>query len=232
MQRYFALKKDNNKFILNESDYHHIKNVMRMKDDDLIEVVFDKNLYLCKIKNNEVFKVEKIDVDVKNNINVNLIIPMLQEQKMDLILQKSTELGVSKITIISTDRTIVKLNEDKKEKKLKRWISICKEASEQSKRLDIPMISFKSKSDLKDISGLKLVCSTNEFNNSFRFFLQKHNICDTINVVIGPEGGLTDSEEEYFESIGFKKVTLGSRILRVETVPLFILSAINYEFME
>lgn len=233
MQRYFAKNKNNNKFILDTNDYHHIKNVMRMKDDDLIEVVYDNNLYLCKLNNYEVFIENKIEAEIKNNIKVNLIVPVLQEQKMDLILQKSTELGVDMITPVITERSIVKLDEKSKIKKINRWNIICKEASEQSKRLDIPKINNIDKlNNIKKQNGLNIICSTKELNNNIRFFLQKHKTCDKINIVIGPEGGLTDEEEKYLNEIGFVSVTLGSRILRVETVPLFLLSVIDYEFME
>lgn len=233
MQRYFAKSKKLDKFILDMNDYHHIKNVMRMKDDDLVEVVFESTLYLCKIKNNEVNIVKRLDVENNKKIKVNLIIPVLQEQKMDLILQKSTELNVDIITPIITDRSIVKLDDKTKLKKITRWNRICKEASEQTKRVDIPIIENIIKlKDLKTHEGLNIICSTKELNNNIRFILQKHKTCDRINVVIGPEGGFTSSEEEYLNSIGFIGVTLGKNILRVETVPIFLLSVIDYEFME
>ena len=56
--------------------------------------------------------------------------------------------------------------------------------------------------------------------------------CDKINLVVGPEGGLTEKEEEKLNKMGYESITLGNRILRVETVPLMLLSIINYEFME
>ncbi|MBQ9181423.1 MAG: 16S rRNA (uracil(1498)-N(3))-methyltransferase [Bacilli bacterium] len=233
MQRYFAKSKNKDKFILNESDYHHIKNVMRMKDNDLLEVVLDNKLYECHLDNYEVILDKEIVLDVKNNKQITLILPLLQEQKMDLVLQKSTELGVNKIIPIITSRTKVKLDKDKEIKKIKRWASICKEASEQSKRIDIPVIeSVKKLKELSNLDGLKLICSTTEASNNIRNSLQKHKKCDIINVVIGPEGGFEKSEEDYLVNIGFEKVTLGNRILRVETAALFLLSVIEYEFME
>lgn len=233
MQRYFAKSKNKDKFILNESDYHHIKNVMRMKDNDLLEVVLDNKLYECHLDNYEVVLDKEIVLDVKNNKQITLILPLLQEQKIDLVLQKSTELGVNKIIPIITSRTKVKLDKDKEIKKIKRWTSICKEASEQSKRIDIPVIeSVKKLKELSNLDGLKLICSTTEASNNIRNSLQKHKKCDIINVVIGPEGGFEKSEEDYLVNIGFEKVTLGNRILRVETAALFLLSVIEYEFME
>ena len=62
--------------------------------------------------------------------------------------------------------------------------------------------------------------------------LTKNRNCDTINIVIGPEGGLSNEEEDYLNNIGYDSVTLGKRIMRVESVPLFLLSIINYEYME
>ena len=234
MQRYFALKKEDNYFILNESDYYHISTVMRMKNNEKVEVVLDNTLYICEIiydsciKIKEVEKVKKIDKD----INVTLILPLLKEQKQDLIIQKSTELGVKKLIFLNTERTIVKIEEKKKLDKLNRWYKIAKEASEQSKRLDIPVIEIKENfKDLNDIKGINLVCDT-KIKNSIKSTLKKIDKYDTINIVIGPEGGLSDNEVEYLNKIGFKSVSLGNRILRVETVPLYILSIINYEVME
>ena len=117
MQRYFAINKEQDKIILEPSDIHHITNVMRMNDGDEIEVVFDSKLYLCCIVN------VKFDIQIsvkkelkfeEKNLEIVLIIPILKEQKMDYILQKSTELGVTKIVPITTERTLVKLDEEKR----------------------------------------------------------------------------------------------------------------------
>lgn len=237
MQRYFAKEKQNNTFILTDSDLRHIRLVMRMKDKDEIEVVYDNKVYLCCI--------ESVKFDVKilikkcfknscpNILNITLVIPILKEQKMDYIFQKATELGVSKIIPVITERTIVKLDETKGNKKLERWNKICKEASEQSKRSNIPIIesptTFKS---LECIDGEKLVCSTIIQDYTLKKMFQTNQFYDKIVIVIGPEGGLSLKEENYLNSIGFKSVSLGKRIMRVETVPLFLLSVLNYINME
>ena len=235
MQRYFALDKKDNTFILNDSDYYHIRTVMRMKDNEDIEVVYNNSLYICNLSINEDIKVnikEKVK-EIDKDINITLILPLLKEQKQDLIIQKSTELGVKKLVFLNTERTIVKIEEKKKLDKLNRWYKIAKEASEQSKRLDIPVIELKdSFKDLENIKGINLVCDTKEVNFNFKKALKTLDKYGTINIVIGPEGGLSDKEIEYLNKIGFKSVSLGNRILRVETVPLYILSIINYEVME
>ena len=142
MQRYFGISKIDNRLILEESDYHHIKNVMRNSDGDLIEVVVDKKLYLGCIENvkSDISVSIKKELEINNDFipKVNLIVPLLKENKMDLILQKSCEMGVSKVTIVPLKRCIVKVNEKKMKSKIDRWMRILKEASEQSFRDYIP----------------------------------------------------------------------------------------------
>ena len=237
MQRYFSHELKDNIFKLNNDDLYHITRVMRMKENDLIEVVYEKEVYLCSLefRGNDVnIKVkEKIEELSEDNHEIVLIIPLLKEAKMDLILQKATELGVSKIIPVIMERSIVKIDSDRELKKIERWTKICKEASEQSMRVTIPVITeVKKLSDLKEIEGVKLVCSTKEKMNTIKIFLQTNKSYDKINIVIGPEGGITLKEEEYLNSIGFESVSLGKRIMRVETVPMFILSVLNYEIME
>lgn len=237
MQRYFSNKLIDNKFELKTDDIYHITRVMRMKTGDKIEVVYKEEVYSCCIDfvNKElVVNMIKKEPQVEKNICEKvLILPLLKEAKMDLILQKSAELGVDKIIPVVMERSIIKLDRDKELKKIERWTKICKEASEQSMRVNIPVITeVKKLSDLSQETGLKLVCSTKEKNNTIKMFLQSKGSYDKINIVIGPEGGLSIKEEEYLNSIGYHSITLGNQIMRVETVPMFILSVINYENME
>lgn len=237
MQRYFSKQKINDELILNNDDIYHIKTVMRMKDETEIIVVYDKKAYLCCIENVK----ENIKIKIKNELdsvdyktpNITLIVPLLKEQKMDLILQKSTELGVTEIIPIITNRSIIRLKMSDYSKKIERWQRIVKEASEQSHRIDIPIISnIKKIEELHNMEGFNYICSTTEKKKNLKLVMKNVKNCDRINVVIGPEGGLTDVEEEKLNMMGFESITLGNRILRVETVPMFILSCINYEFME
>ena len=237
MQRYFAKEKINDNFILGSDDLYHIRTVMRMRDNDKIYVVYDKTTYICcleNVKENIEIKIlEMVKDDVSFNLEITLFLPLLKEQKMDLVLQKATELGISRIVPMTTSRSIIKLNDGKENKKLDRWRRICKEASEQAHRTTIPEVT-----DIVDINkldvccGINIVCSTQEKEKNIKYVLQNHRDCDKINVVIGPEGGLSIKEEEYLKSVGYIPVTLGNNIMRVETVPIFILSTINYEFME
>ena len=236
MQRYFAKDKKDNQFILEESDYHHIKNVMRMQDQEEIEVVYQNELYISTVlinPNIQIVEKQKLKVELSNHPQIELYIPLLKEQKMDFILQKATELGVDKIIPLETERSLIKLDKNKYLKKKVRWEKICKEASEQSKRTTLPIIGNITKIDeLNQVKSVKLVCSTKEKTKNFKNIVKTNKDCDKISVVIGPEGGLSEKEEAKLLKNGFTPVTLGKRIMRVETVPLFILSAINYEYME
>lgn len=236
MQRYFAKEIIDNNIILSDDDIHHIKNVMRMNVNDKIEVVNDGKVYLCAIDNLKEFKLsieEVITSEKENTPYIRLIIPNLKEQKMDLILQKSTEIGVDELVVVPFNRSMVKLEERKEKVKLERWKKICKEASEQSFRVSMPLISIEKNFEFaKNLDGIRLICSTNEKSNTIKNTLKKTTVYDKITIVIGPEGGITPFEEDYLENIGFNKVTLGSQILRVETVPIFVASIIKYEYME
>ncbi len=236
MQRYFAQSIKNDLVFLSEDDLYHIKTVMRMKNNNQIEVVFNEQLFLCNIidiKNNIIKTIKQVSYINDKRIKTRLIIPLLQEQKMRLIIEKATELGVDEIVPFVATRSKIKLDDEKFGKKLERWMKISKSASEQSKRIDIPHISnLKHIEELKNIDGERIVCSTSENVENIKNCLKNNSTYDKINIVIGPEGGLTNEEENKLVDLGFKRVSLGKNILRVETVPIVVLSIINYEFME
>jgi len=232
MQRYFA-KDYKDKLILEDSDIHHIKNVMRMKIGESIEVVYDNTLYICKIDslNPIELKIESVnDKENKINLDITIAVALVKEQKMDLILQKLTELGVNTIIPISMERSIVKLDEAKFNKKKVRWESICKEASEQSKRTNIPVIE--NVMSIKELSKIeadyRLVASTKEKSKMLNSYLQNINNCAKIILVVGPEGGISDREESILNDNGFESVSFGDLIFRVETAAIYAASIFNF----
>ena len=230
MQRYFIKNKD---MLLEESDIRHIKKVMRMNINDKIEVVYNNKLHICEITSLEPFNIkviDELDEDKKTKIELTVAVALVKEQKMDLILQKLTELGVSRIIPVSMERSIVKLDKERFNKKKVRWESICKEASEQSKRTNIPIIEdIKSIKDLtKEDADLKLVASTKEKEKLLNYYLQSIEECAKIIMVIGSEGGISDKEEDILVSNGYNRVSFGNLIFRVETATIYVASIINY----
>lgn len=219
--------------LLEESDIRHIKKVMRMNINDKIEVVYNNKLHICEITSLDPFNIkviEELDEDKKTKIELTVAVALVKEQKMDLILQKLTELGVSRIIPVSMERSIVKLDKERFNKKKVRWESICKEASEQSKRTNIPIIEdIKSIKDLtKEDADLKLVASTKEKEKLLNYYLQSIEDCAKIIMVIGPEGGISDKEEDILVSNGYNRVSFGNLIFRVETATIYVASIINY----
>lgn len=232
MQRYFA-SDYREKLILRDSDIHHIKNVMRMRTNDDIEVIFDNKLYICTIMSIDPFDIcikEVIEEENKINFDITIAIGLVKEQKMDLILQKLTELGVNRIIPLSMERSIVKLDDKKFEKKKARWETICKEASEQSKRTSIPEITniMTLKELVKIESDIKLVASTKEKNKMLDYYLQNVNDCAKIIMVVGPEGGISDREEVFLNENNFLSVSFGNLIFRVETAAIYVASVFNF----
>lgn len=232
MQRYFAKDKKNNNIYLESTDLHHIKNVMRMNIGDSIECVYDGIIYLCRIDgyDNNISIISKLDENNELDTEITIAIALVKEQKFDLILQKLTELGVSRIIPLNMERSIIKLDSQKFEKKKKRWESICKEASEQSHRNKIPEIT--NIMSLKELVKLevedKYVCSVKEKENLVNKYLQNNSKCATMLYVIGPEGGITDKEEDFLNNNGYTSISLGPRVMRVETAAIYIASIANY----
>ncbi len=235
MQRYFCNNKENDLFILSNEDSYHIKTVMRYKVDTEIEIVYDKELFIAKIieiSNNVRAKiVKKIDT-LQEKFHVTIAQSIVQEKKMDYILQKSTELGVKEIIPLNVSRSVVKLDH-KKDSRIDRWKRVVKEASEQCKRTDIPQImDIHTIADLiKEDYDIKILCSVNEISKSIKTVLSNIKQSDKILFVIGPEGGFTPSEEDILVKNNFIMASFGNRVLRCETASTFVLSIINYIFM-
>ena len=137
MQEYFAKNKKNNEFILSEQDNFHISKVLRMKQGDHVVVVYENDKYDCIVAFNNGLKIEiisKLNINNELTTNITLVYGLPKKDKFELVVQKSCELGVSKIVPFMAKRSIPVLDDKNTSKKLERWNLIAKEACEQSKR--------------------------------------------------------------------------------------------------
>ncbi len=238
MQRYFVKKNKQGLFLFDKEDSYHIVKVMRMNVGEQVEVVSDKVLYIASITDIKEGQVVAKEVGVKtdNNemkIQVTLAQSLVKEQKMDFILQKATELGVHSVIPLITKRSVIKVT-GKEGKKLDRWNKITKEASEQAKRNIIPEVKdIITISDLCKLTDydIKILCTVRENSKNIKKVLSKTQSDATMLVVVGPEGGFTDEEENIMIDNGFITVSLGNTVLRSETVALFLMSVIHYHDM-
>lgn len=228
---------------ISNSDVNHIKNVLRLKIGDKIQICNQDTSenYVCEISNIdadfiEVKIVEKILALAEGNIELHIFQGLPKADKMELIIQKGTELGVSTFWPVSFKRSIVKLSGKDEIKKVDRWQKIAEVAAKQSHRDLIPevknIINIKNICDLIQDYDVVLLAYENEENNYIKNELQ--NIKNSkeklkIAVIIGPEGGIEEEEIKILEEAGSKVISLGKRILRTETVALQVSSIIMYE---
>ena len=228
---------DDKVHIINQ-DAKHISQVLRMKKGEKIFICNKENSdrYLA-----EIFNIEKDEVictllkkedTTEPNIKVTLFQGLPKSDKMELIIQKAVELGVSEITPIEMKNCIVKIKDE--DKKISRWQTIAESASKQSKRTIIPKINNVEKiTNLKNkINDYDLVLFgyENEKNISLKTILNDNKNASKIAIVIGPEGGFDKEEAKELEESGAKGVSLGKTILRTETAAIAMISMIMYEF--
>lgn len=237
----------NEKIHIIGEDVNHIKNVLRMKIGDTFNVCNEESSenYIAEIESFNKEEIvchiaEKLENSTESNVKVHIYQGLPKSDKMELIIQKSVELGVSAITPIEMKNCVVKLDGKDKIKKIERWQKISEVAAKQCGRDIIPKIC-----NVKNINeiceefneyNLVLLCYENEKDTYLKQVLEelkssskKKESSIKIAVIIGPEGGIDISEVEKIKQNGAKVVSLGSRILRTETVSLNILSIIMYE---
>ena len=236
MQRYFC-DSNSSSFTLSKEDSYHITKVMRYDVGTKIEIVSNEVLYLAEITSISPLVVANKIMELSGEntkLNVTIAQSLVKEQKMDYILQKTTELGVSEIVPYMAARSVVKLD-NKQDKKIERWQKIVKEASEQSKRNYIPVVrNAVTLSNLVNLSDydMKFLCTVNESSQNIKKVLSNLDRNGRMLFVIGPEGGFTEEEETKMIENGFISLSLGSSVLRTETASTFIMSVIRYLDME
>ncbi len=221
-----------NKITLDSDETRHLRDVLRLKESDSIQVFDGENSeYLCRIekigKRETVLEiVEKIEPSApRSNLDLTLAVAVLKGDKFDLTIQKSVELGVTRFIPLITKRCDVKLkNADKKSE---RWKKIIIESAKQCGRADLMKISepleFEKFISLTD--GAKILFAENG-GESFN----KIKKTEKITAAVGSEGGWEQSEIELAQKKDFQIITFGGRILRAETAVISVASILQHRF--
>lgn len=220
-------------------DVKHISGVLRLGKGEHIQICDgNSNEYICSISEVEKKQVLcHIEESFKSTSEPPVIITLYQglpkAQKMDLIVQKCTEIGVCRIVPVNTTRVVVRAEEKDLGSKLERWRRIAEEASKQSNRGSIPKIDglMEFKEALQEASKLDLVVMPYEQEKAvgLKRALSGKDKAVTCGIFIGPEGGFEEEEIREAISKGITPVTLGHRILRTETAGFVSAACILYE---
>ena len=225
-------------------DVKHIKNVLRMTKNDVVIACDNQGMeYNCSIKeiNNDNVVLTLISKNISQNepkTKVTLYQGIPKGEKMEFIIQKAVELGINSIIPVTTTRTVVKINKESEQKKIARWNRIAMEASKQSGRDYIPEVKkpifFEDIQKFSSGNSINIIPYEKECKKGLKDLFSCYNInsINTINILIGPEGGFSEEEIEKAKFLGFDSISLGRRILRTETAAITTLSIIMYEMGE
>lgn len=245
MDRFFVGKNninlENKTCIIEGEDVKHISKVLRCRIGEELEICDnDNNEYICEITNIdksqvELNIVEVVDIKRESDLKIKVYQGLPKGPKMEMILQKLTEVGVDEIILVQTKRTVVKVDDKKEDKKIERWERIIYEVIKQSKRGKIPklsgVLSFKEAlADMKE-NDFNIAPYENERTKSIKQAIKGVDI-KNIGIFVGPEGGFEDTEIKAIEEIGGQSVSLGPRILRTETASLVASSIVLYELSD
>lgn len=230
---------EHDKILVEGSDVNHMKNVLRMRPGEQMEINDGNGTsYLCELEGYEaekarlqILEFRKADVELPSKLYLFQGLP--KSDKMELIIQKSVELGVYEVIPMATKRTIVKLDEKKSAKKTVRWNMIAEGGAKQSGRSRIPEVrEVMTYADaLKYAEELDVVLIPYEKAEGMqktRQIISRIEPGQSVGVFIGPEGGFEESEVELAAEHGAMPITLGRRILRTETAGIAALSILMY----
>lgn len=223
------------------TDVNHIRNVLRMMPKEQISISggTDGKEYRCEISRIEetyvlanIMWVEESDTELPSKICLFQGLP--KGDKMELIIQKCVELGVTEIVPMQTGRAVVKLDKKKEEAKNRRWNAIAESAAKQSKRTIIPevkhVMTFKEALNYAaDFEKKMIPYELAEGMDKTREQFAGIRSGESIAVFIGPEGGFEEQEIALAKEAGILPITLGRRILRTETAGMAVLAVLMFQ---
>lgn len=225
--------------IITGSDVNHMKNVLRMKIGEEVQISDGNNRkFLCEIASMASEEVcvlikEELPTDSELPSRIYLFQGLPKSDKMELIIQKAVELGAFEVIPVATKRAVVKLDEKKAGKKIERWNSIAESAAKQSGRSLVPevkpVMSYKEAMEYaKALDVVLIPYELAEGMGDTKTVIEGILPGQSVGIFIGPEGGFETEEVEYATAHGAKVITLGKRILRTETAGLTTLSILMY----
>lgn len=241
MQHFFVTpdKVCESQIFIEGTDVNHMKNVLRMKSGEKVEVSDGTgNQYLCEVSGYEsdhavLNIIQRREADTELQSKLYLFQGLPKNDKMELIVQKAVELGVYEVIPVEMKRCVVKLDAKKAGKKIERWNSISESAAKQAGRSIIPKVTevMTYQEALEKAGHLEQVFVPYELAKDIKEtkkMLDNVKSGQSIGIFIGPEGGFEKEEIEKAIESGAHPITLGRRILRTETAGLAILSILMF----
>ncbi|MDD2366460.1 MAG: 16S rRNA (uracil(1498)-N(3))-methyltransferase [Desulfuromonadaceae bacterium] len=219
--------------------YNHMVRVLRLGPGDPVQLADEKGvIHFGSInqvaKEWVAVKISSSNLAAESDVTapkITICQALPKGDKIDMILQKGTELGAHDFWLFGGRRSVAKVRDDQQESKLERWNRITAEAARQSERIDIPEVSWRPTAvEAANDSGqeLRLILWEGERETSLKKALTEGAKPVSIVVAIGPEGGFDPLEVRHFSQHGYQPVSLGSRILRTETASIAILAIMQY----
>ena len=225
-------------------DARHIQNVLRLSAGDMIEVSCGDRLYTCEITGFSDDEVNTVIRDISDSaaelpVEITLYQGLPKKDKLELVIQKTVELGVNRIVPVVMHRSVVQLTDDKARKRTLRYQSIAEAAAKQSKRGVIPVVDEPLNMDkaVKDAEKYDVILLPYEnakgMDDSRKTMDEiregvKNGSIRSIGFFVGPEGGFEAYEVEQLTAVGARIISLGNRILRTETAGIALLSVLGF----
>jgi 16S rRNA (uracil1498-N3)-methyltransferase len=220
--------------------YRHMARVLRLKEGDEVQLTDSEGKRHFGViaetgAKSLTVRIASTEIPIEGEpaLRVTLYQGLPKGEKLDLILQKCTELGVTEVVTFDADRSIVKLSGERSAARLGRYEKIVQEAARQSGRRSAPKVAIGGslKTVLRESRhDLKLLLWEGEQTTRLRATFEAHPGTESVAIVVGPEGGLSAEEVEQALEQGFVPVTLGERILRTETAGLAMLSILQFQW--
>lgn len=240
MPRFFVPSEnfDSDKVKITGDDAFHIARALRMAVGDEITIAdMQGNEHVCRLEKIRDDEVDCIILETRSGktespIDITLYMGYPKGDKLETVIQKAVELGASRIVPFESSRCVKRPRADKAEKQGARLSRIAEEAAKQCGRAKLPQvlppISFREALSLAAKDTVSLFCYEGDGTESLKSILESKNMPDSLSVIVGCEGGFSTDEANLAKGSGLKLVNLGPRILRCETAPIYVLSAISY----